>query len=307
MNLWVIAVILVVAAGAGIAAGGQISGSFFSLTGSASPQEINADPAGDSASVGDINGGSGTGSGSMKMVVRNRNDPGEEPPAEDNDGQKEEPGNETPAPVTGGFFGGGGSGGSSTGVNDDDGNQNVCSPGDRRCSGDALQKCKPDGSAWQNEKVCEYGCDSSAKACNPPPKVHVYVSPQNTEASVGSSFTVDVLIDTEVEIYAAGVTIEFDGSVVSATSAEDGGFLGAENPESKIYEDKAEAEVVYTLRSGDDPVSGQGSLATFTFETLSAGESNLTIVPDLARVDDDGNVVAASITEGPEHGSVTVQ
>jgi hypothetical protein len=43
---------------------------------------------------------------------------------------------------------------------------NVCNPGWKRCSGNDLQVCDPEGIKWTTEQVCEYGCDSFKLVCN---------------------------------------------------------------------------------------------------------------------------------------------
>jgi PGF-pre-PGF domain-containing protein len=41
----------------------------------------------------------------------------------------------------------------------------ACAPGEKRCSGNELQQCKPDGSGWIALETCTYGCDPSTLKC----------------------------------------------------------------------------------------------------------------------------------------------
>jgi len=43
----------------------------------------------------------------------------------------------------------------------------LCTPGEIRCSGSALQKCNDAGDVWETIEICPYGCGNNA--CNPSP------------------------------------------------------------------------------------------------------------------------------------------
>ncbi len=42
----------------------------------------------------------------------------------------------------------------------------VCTPDAIQCSGDDLQRCMSDGSAWETIETCQYGCNETALVCN---------------------------------------------------------------------------------------------------------------------------------------------
>lgn len=46
----------------------------------------------------------------------------------------------------------------------------VCTPDAKRCSGDDLQQCMSDGSAWETTETCQYGCDPTALTCRSAPQ-----------------------------------------------------------------------------------------------------------------------------------------
>jgi hypothetical protein len=47
----------------------------------------------------------------------------------------------------------------------------VCTANALRCSGNNLEECLSDGSAWVTKEACLYGCDSTALKCNDKPLV----------------------------------------------------------------------------------------------------------------------------------------
>jgi len=47
--------------------------------------------------------------------------------------------------------------------------QPICSYGDRTCSGDLLQGCSSDGTAWQTISACQFGCDPATLQCSGSP------------------------------------------------------------------------------------------------------------------------------------------
>ena len=49
----------------------------------------------------------------------------------------------------------------------------ICSPGEKRCTGDELQGCNSEGTGWDIMESCQSGCDNERLKCNPDPVIRV--------------------------------------------------------------------------------------------------------------------------------------
>jgi hypothetical protein len=104
----------------------------------------------------------------------------------------------------------------------------------------------------------------------------VKLTPSSSTVIVGSSFTVDIEIDTVTDLYAWEMDIGFGPtSLVNVTGQAEGPFLGA--PTSFFLPgtvDNVVGTITYIANSlvGAIPgVTGSGTLATLTFDALSVG------------------------------------
>lgn len=122
--------------------------------------------------------------------------------------------------------------------------------------------------------------------------------------SNGSSFSVDVEIDTDARVYAIEITLEYDKAVLNATEVEEGSFLGSNSDPItlKIDNDAGTVEYINTRinpQEGREP--GEGTLLTVTFEALAAKDKTSITITKIEVVDenvDRDNPVIVSIEDG---------
>ena len=138
-----------------------------------------------------------------------------------------------------------------------------------------------------------------------PGPVTVRVSPVWQRASVGTPFTVDVVVDNVVNLGAYEFTLAFDPAILQYASLQYGSFLGSSGrPVScPILEHDADSvrTVCVTLGAEYPGASGSGVLATITFLPLNTGIAQLSM-ENVVLTDP----MATVITVGKQGGSVTV-
>jgi hypothetical protein len=144
---------------------------------------------------------------------------------------------------------------------------------------------------------------------------------QDTTLSVDpSSAEVDVEITTTMDIYVENVTdlayvdmyVIFDPELLEVVDADSGAsgvqieigpFLGTDVIVDYNEVDQDEGEIYFTQEVFSDTVSGNGVLATITFQGIASGTSDITIDEvDLYLVDGEDELIDVSV----ENGSITV-
>ena len=111
------------------------------------------------------------------------------------------------------------------------------------------------------------------------PKAKVYVSPESVDTGINSTFTVSVYVDTAEDLYAASVTLSYDGAALKQLSAEEGDFFTLDGSSTfniiKSGSDYAKYDSTrYQTSSG---YSGTGTLFVVEFQAIAAGGSQLTL------------------------------
>ena len=139
-------------------------------------------------------------------------------------------------------------------------------------------------------------------------------SPSSTNVTVGSNFSVDIVISTVTDLYSWEVgTVNFGpAGLVNVTSIVQGGFLGAgQSFGGTINNPSANITFLFSALSGASGVTGSGVLATINFTALSAGTANLSMAEILLGdsfldiiVPDPSGVGTITISSGvPEPGT----
>ncbi|HDN65837.1 MAG TPA: hypothetical protein ENF23_06055 [Methanosarcinales archaeon] len=111
----------------------------------------------------------------------------------------------------------------------------------------------------------------------------VGVSPQTVTASVGDTFTIDIIVDSAgSEVYGAQYELYFDNTVLNATSQAQGTFLSQDGENTNVPADLINntlGKIVYGEHKIGQVlgVTGSGVLASITFETVKSGTSALTL------------------------------
>jgi len=121
----------------------------------------------------------------------------------------------------------------------------------------------------------------------------------------GSTISVAVNVADVAGLAGYQFSLNYNQDVLHFTGYSAGGFLGsggAATDEFYVSDDPGSISYVIGTIFGDDTVSGSGALAYFTFETLGAGVSALTL-SDVLLLDSNINDIAATVIGA----SVTVE
>ena len=142
----------------------------------------------------------------------------------------------------------------------------------------------------------------------------IYVDPETSNLQPGSDFTVTVRIETEENVFAADVILEYDKDILNATDAQEGDFLGKDgsNTWAEIETDHENGTVNFIstrMANGNviPGVSGDGGLFSISFDALQIGNSNLKFTYlKIIRKNDEGKLeeVTDVVYDG---GTVNVQ
>ncbi len=96
--------------------------------------------------------------------------------------------------------------------------------------------------------------------------------PTNATVQRGETVTVDVTVDTNKSVYGATTVVEYDTETLNATSVAAGGFLAKDGADTYepvdpvIDDDAGRVELSVSRQSVTEGVTGEGVLATLTFE-----------------------------------------
>jgi hypothetical protein len=132
----------------------------------------------------------------------------------------------------------------------------------------------------------------------------ISISPQNTSANPGDTFTISVMISGVTDLYAWEVKLTWEPGVLELNTITEGFFLksgGMTFPAKDIDNIFGEALFGVTLIAAPMGVSGSGELATLAFTVEEAGQCALALV-ETALVDhtvpDPGSDIAHSSEDG---------
>ena len=109
--------------------------------------------------------------------------------------------------------------------------------------------------------------------------------PSNTTQHVGSTFTVNVLLNGGQNIFQVPMQISYDPKLLQVANVSNGSFLSQDGQIVTVThrEDDGTMQVTATRPPGAAGISGQGSVVTLTFVAKAAGQASLTIAKGGAR------------------------
>lgn len=109
--------------------------------------------------------------------------------------------------------------------------------------------------------------------------------PTNTTQHVGSTFTVNVLLNGGQNIFQVPMQISYDPKLLQVANVSNGSFLSQDGQIVTVThrEDDGTMQVTATRPPGAAGISGQGSVVTLTFVAKAAGQASLTIAKGGAR------------------------
>jgi general secretion pathway protein D len=109
--------------------------------------------------------------------------------------------------------------------------------------------------------------------------------PANTTQHVGSTFTVNVLLNGGQNIFQVPMQISYDPKLLQVANVSNGSLLSQDGQIVTVThrEDDGTMQVVATRPPGSNGVSGQGSVVTLTLVAKAPGQASLTIAKGGAR------------------------
>ncbi|MCU1270398.1 MAG: type and secretion system protein [Acidobacteriaceae bacterium] len=109
--------------------------------------------------------------------------------------------------------------------------------------------------------------------------------PPNTIQHVGSTFTVNVLLNGGQNIFQVPMQISYDPKLLQVANVSNGSFLSQDGQIVTVThrEDDGTMQVTATRPPGAAGISGQGPVVTLTFVAKAAGQASLTIARGGAR------------------------
>ena len=102
----------------------------------------------------------------------------------------------------------------------------------------------------------------------------LYLEPTNFTITPSESFTVELKTTSIADLKGYSVTLFYDPALLSLQEAEEGPFLSAEGKTffyTKIDDNKGTILIDCAILGSEAGVSGEGTLATFSFTSLKAG------------------------------------
>ncbi len=110
----------------------------------------------------------------------------------------------------------------------------------------------------------------------------VFPVPETTNVNDGESFTVDINISTDANVFGVIVPIEFDNAVLNVTGITEGEFLSKDGNltflSDKVNNTKGRIYCTVTrLGYNVSGVTGDGTLFTVNFDTLGSGWSGINL------------------------------
>jgi cell division septation protein DedD len=138
------------------------------------------------------------------------------------------------------------------------------------------------------------------------------VDPPSAEVDVGATTTVDIYVEDVTDLYLVEMYVVYDPALLEVVDADSdtagvqveiGSFLGTDVIVDYNEVDQDYGEIYFAQEVFSDTVSGDGVLATITFQGIVSGTSDITIDEiDLYLEDGDGELIDVSV----ENGSITV-
>lgn len=111
--------------------------------------------------------------------------------------------------------------------------------------------------------------------------VTLTVIPPNSTQTLGSTFQASIVLSNAHDVYSVPLQLQFDPKVLQLVNVDAGGLLGGDGqPVALVHRDEGNGLVTISASRppGVGGVNGQGQVCILTFKTLSAGDTNITLV-----------------------------
>jgi general secretion pathway protein D len=112
------------------------------------------------------------------------------------------------------------------------------------------------------------------------PPINFTVVPPTSAQTVGSTFQVGVMLNNARDVFSVPLQMKFNPAVLQLVNVDSGDVLSRDGQVVSLVhrEDNGLVAVSTSRPPNAAGVNGQGSLCTFTFKAIAAGDSDLTLV-----------------------------
>lgn len=112
-------------------------------------------------------------------------------------------------------------------------------------------------------------------------------APASVQTKPGANFTVTLQANGATDLYSTSMRVKYDPKALKLVGAERGGLLAMDGQQPlftrNIQSESGEASIHITRLPGAGGVSGAGALATFTFQAIGIGATEITFADLSAR------------------------
>jgi general secretion pathway protein D len=112
-------------------------------------------------------------------------------------------------------------------------------------------------------------------------------APASVQTKPGANFTVTLQANGTTDLYSASMRVKYDPKALKLVGVERGGLLAMDGQQPlftrNIQSESGEASIHITRLPGAGGVSGAGALATFTFQAIAPGATEITFAELSAR------------------------
>ena len=125
---------------------------------------------------------------------------------------------------------------------------------------------------------------------------NIELTPLTQSVNQGTQATIEVVVEDVTDLKGANITLNFDASKLQYNSSADGGFIpGALLAPPTV--DNINGSVILDIASIISYASGTGTIMTVTFDTVGAGDGNITFGTTTLR-DKDNHIIDHSTSDG---------
>ena len=128
----------------------------------------------------------------------------------------------------------------------------------------------------------------------------VFTEPAFLEKEPGENFTVNIMVNTSESVFAVSSVIEYNSSVINATSVQEGEFLGRNGNGANTYPvivndyENGRIEFDSTRYGTETGVAGEGVIIVIEFDSIADGNADMQII-ETYLIDDNLNIVDGTV------------
>jgi general secretion pathway protein D len=147
---------------------------------------------------------------------------------------------------------------------------------------------------------------ANAPSVTPSGPAALRIDPPTSAQTVGSTFTIQVMVDKAQDLYSAPMQISFDPKTLEFVSISNGDLMSRDGqPVALVHREETDTGIIQanaTRPPGAGGIAGDGALYAITFRAKAKGDSQLTILRPSLR-----NSTMAPIAASPATAAISVK